>query len=88
MAGGSPFGTAQSVGEPSPLNRESDDKLKVQVAELEAKNMDLLQVNSSMSKQILSLQGRADQFEERISTYKKYKWMLHNAAGIQCLQCS
>lgn len=50
--------------------------------------MDLLQVNSSMSKQILSLQQRSEQFEEKISTYKKYKWILHHAAGIQCLQCS
>ena len=41
-----------------------------------------------MSKQILTLQQKSEQFEERIATYKKYKWMLHHAAGIQCLQCS
>lgn len=50
--------------------------------------MDLLQTNSSMSKQILSLQSKTDQFEEKLSTFKKYKWMLHHAAGIQCIQCS
>ena len=41
-----------------------------------------------MSKQILTLQQKHEQLEHKLETYKRYKWMLHHAAGIQCLQCS
>jgi len=58
------------------------------VGELEARNYDLLQTNSSMSKQILSWQHKYETLEEKCETLKRYKWMLHHAAGIQCIQCS
>ena len=56
--------------------------------ELKERNYDLLQTNSTMSKQILTLQAKHEQLENKLETYKRYKWMLHHAAGIQCLQCS
>ena len=84
-----PFGGAvDSVSQqPSATqdNTQADNQLKAKISELEEKNVDLLQTNSSMSKQILSLQQKTEDFENKIATFKKYKYMLHHAAGIQCM---
>ena len=86
-----PFGggqTSEISQQPSTQDlQQVEVQLKNKISELEEQNKDLLQTNSTMSKQILSLQQKTEDFESKIATFKKYKWMLHHAAGIQCMQC-
>ena len=83
-----PFGSESQSVPNSNANTAEIEQLNEKIKELQERNYDLLQTNSSMSKQILTLQQKHEQLESKIDTLKRYKWTLHHAAGIQCLQCS
>ena len=51
------------------------------------KNKELGASNSQLTQQICSMQQKQQTLEVTLNTYKKYKQILHHAAGIQCLQC-
>ena len=40
-----------------------------------------------MSEQMNSSQKKIEELEKQLSNNKKLKWMIHYAAGIQCIQC-
>ena len=40
-----------------------------------------------MSEQMATSQKKIEELEKQLSNNKKLKWMIHYAAGIQCIQC-
>ena len=80
-----PFSPEQK-GE-SPSNADALNKLQTKNDELEQTNKDLLKVNTHMSEQMATSQKKIEELEKQLSNNKKLKWMIHYAAGIQCIQC-
>ena len=79
-----PFNASAGDSNTATLNSELT-KYKEKAKVLKEKNQELMQTNSNISAQIVSMQEKQQQLEKTIETYKKYRWMLHHAAGIQCL---
>lgn len=44
-------------------------------------------MNQNLTNQVCTMQQKQQALEQTLNTYKKYKQLLHHAAGIQCLQC-
>lgn len=44
-------------------------------------------MNKDLTGQIVSMQAKQQKLEETMKTFKKYKQILHLAAGIQCMTC-
>lgn len=40
-----------------------------------------------MSEQMAKSTQKIEELEKQLSNNKKLKWMIHYAAGIQCIQC-
>ena len=71
----------------SPKQAAEQQKLQLKCDELEQQNKDLLKLNTHMSEQMNSSQKKIEELEKQLSNNKKLKWMIHYAAGIQCIQC-
>ena len=82
-----PFASPPPNAPTSYISQQDYDKQKDKVEKQKQKNRELLQTNTNLSAQIVLINEKSQQLEKTLATYKKYKWMLHHAAGIQCLQC-